>query len=64
MTGQELAENMACLLSSAPLGKPVRPELYSDRFRGLCREAGLRTIHLHLPPRDGRGAHPSRCGNS
>jgi integrase len=30
------------------LGKPVRPELYSDRFRRLCREAGLRTIHLHL----------------
>jgi hypothetical protein len=30
------------------LGEPVRPELYSDRFRALCREAGLRTIHLHL----------------
>jgi integrase len=29
------------------LGAPVRPELYSDRFRKLCREAGLRTIHLH-----------------
>jgi integrase len=31
-----------------PLGRPVRPELYSDRFRELCREAGLREIHLHL----------------
>jgi site-specific recombinase XerD len=30
------------------LGEPVRPELYSDRFRALCREAGLRPIHLHL----------------
>jgi hypothetical protein len=30
------------------LGKPLRPELYSDRFRRLCREARLRTIHLHL----------------
>jgi site-specific recombinase XerC len=31
-----------------PLGAPVRPELYSDRFRRLSREAGLRVIHLHL----------------
>jgi integrase len=30
------------------LGKPVRPELYSDRFRRLSRQAGLRVIHLHL----------------
>jgi hypothetical protein len=30
------------------LGRPVRPELCFDRFRKLCREAGLRTIHLHL----------------
>jgi integrase len=30
------------------LGEPVRPELYSDRFRELCGEAGLRVIHLHL----------------
>jgi hypothetical protein len=26
----------------------VRPELYSDRFRRLSRQAGLRVIHLHL----------------
>ena len=26
----------------------MRPELYSDRFRRLSREAGLRVIHLHL----------------
>jgi hypothetical protein len=31
-----------------PLGSPVRPELYSDRFQGLCRQAGVRAIHLHL----------------
>jgi integrase len=31
-----------------PLGKPVRPELYSDRFRRLSRQAGLRVIRLHL----------------
>jgi integrase len=30
------------------LGEPVRPELYSDRFRRLSRQAGLRPIHLHL----------------
>jgi integrase len=30
------------------LGEPVRPELYSDRFRKLSREGGLRHIHLHL----------------
>ena len=30
------------------LGKPVRPELYSDRFRRFSRQAGLRVIHLHL----------------
>jgi integrase len=30
------------------LGKPIRPELYSDRFRRLCRQAGLRPIHIHL----------------
>jgi integrase len=30
------------------LGRPVRPELYSDTFRALSREAGVRPIHLHL----------------
>ncbi len=30
------------------LGRPVRPELYSDRFRRLSRQAGLRPIHIHL----------------
>ncbi len=30
------------------LGEPARPELYSDHFRRLCNQAGLRTIHLHL----------------
>lgn len=36
------------LLLVDPLGKPVRPELYSDRFRRLSAQAGLRVIHLHL----------------
>ena len=31
-----------------PIGRPVRPELYSDHFRKLCGQAGVRTIHLHL----------------
>jgi site-specific recombinase XerD len=31
-----------------PRGRAVRPELYSDRFRKLCQQAGLREIHLHL----------------
>jgi integrase len=30
-----------------PLGAPIRPEAYSDRFRVLCREAELRKIDLH-----------------
>jgi len=28
-------------------GKPPRPEWYSDRFRALCRDAGVPVIHLH-----------------
>ena len=30
-----------------PLGAPIQPEAYSDRFRVLCREAELRKIDLH-----------------
>jgi hypothetical protein len=30
------------------LGEPVQLERHSDRFGKLCRQAGLRTIHLHL----------------
>lgn len=29
------------------IGEPLRPELYSDRFRALCRAAGAPAIHLH-----------------
>ena len=29
------------------IGEPLRPELYSDRFRALCRSAGVPVIHLH-----------------
>lgn len=29
------------------LGYPLRPEVYSDRFRRVCREAGVPTIKLH-----------------
>lgn len=29
------------------VGVPLRPELYSDRFRSLCRKAGVPVIHLH-----------------
>jgi integrase len=29
------------------LGRPVRPEWYSDRFRALCREVGVPAITLH-----------------
>lgn len=28
-------------------GEPLRPELYSDRFRALCRKSGVPVIHLH-----------------
>jgi hypothetical protein len=31
-----------------PLGKPVRPKLFTDRFWRLSQQAGLRVIHLHL----------------
>jgi integrase len=48
------------------LGRPMRPELYSDRFRRLCKFAGVPSIRLHsvrhslafwlhslgVPPRD------------
>lgn len=29
------------------LGEPLRPELYSDRFRALCKSATVPVIHLH-----------------
>ena len=29
------------------IGQPVRPELFSDRFREVCREAGVTSIRLH-----------------
>ena len=29
------------------LGRPVRPEWYSDRFRALCRKAGVPVIRQH-----------------
>jgi integrase len=29
------------------LGDPLRPEVYSDRFRRLCAAADVRTINLH-----------------
>lgn len=29
------------------LGRPVRPEAYSDRFAVLCREAGVPVVRLH-----------------
>jgi integrase len=30
------------------LGRPIRPDTYSDRYSRLCREAGVRPIHPHL----------------
>jgi len=30
-----------------PIGLPVRPEAYSDRFAVLCRHAGVPTVGLH-----------------
>jgi integrase len=30
-----------------PLGEPVKPYTYSDRFESLCRQAGVRVIRLH-----------------
>ena len=29
------------------LGRPMRPSGYSDRFVLLCRDAGVRQVHLH-----------------
>lgn len=37
----------SCLVVVDSAGKPPRPEWYSDRFRALCREAGVPVIHLH-----------------
>jgi integrase len=30
-----------------PLGEPVRPYTYSDRFEILCRKAGVPVVQLH-----------------
>ena len=32
---------------TAANGHPVRPEAYSDRFKVLCREAGVPVIRMH-----------------
>ncbi|MBD8023840.1 tyrosine-type recombinase/integrase [Microbacterium sp. Sa1CUA4] len=29
------------------VGRPLRPEVYSDRFRRLCAVAGVQSIRLH-----------------
>jgi integrase len=29
------------------IGRPIRPAGYSDRFALLCRDAGVRQVHLH-----------------
>jgi integrase len=35
------------LVAVDSLGRPIRPEAYSDAFRALCRQAGVRVIRLH-----------------
>jgi hypothetical protein len=30
-----------------PLGEPIKPFTYSDRFENLCRQAGVPVIRLH-----------------
>jgi integrase len=30
-----------------PLGKPIRPDRYSDQFAVLCRRARVRAVHVH-----------------
>jgi len=30
-----------------PLGEPVKPYTYSDRFEILCRQAGIPVVQLH-----------------
>jgi integrase len=30
-----------------PLGEPVKPYTYSDRFEALCRQAGIPVVQLH-----------------
>lgn len=52
---RQLAERLAAgpaysdtgLVVVDSLGRPPRPEWYSDRFRALCRTAGVRPIVLH-----------------
>jgi integrase len=29
------------------LGRPIRPEAYSDRFRAIAKQAGVPAIRLH-----------------
>lgn len=40
-------DNRADLVVVDAVGQPPRPEWYSDRFRALCRAAGVPEIHLH-----------------
>ncbi len=55
LRAREAAERLAAgsayddsgLVVTNELGRPVRPEWYSDRFNRLSREAGLPTIRLH-----------------
>jgi len=55
MRAQQMRDRMAAggawqdsgLVVVDELGVPVRPERYSDAFRGLCAAAGVPTIRLH-----------------
>jgi hypothetical protein len=47
-----------------PLGKPVRPELYSDRFRRLSQQAPADHPSPPGPAHAGRGDGSGRCGTS
>lgn len=42
-----LAYDESGLIVVDALGRPVRPEWYSDRFRALCKAAGVPSITLH-----------------
>jgi integrase len=55
MRAQQLADRLAAgsvytasgYVVVDALGNPLRPEVYSDRFRRLCVAAGVASINLH-----------------
>jgi integrase len=57
-----------CFVLVDPLGEPVKPYTYSDRFEALCRQAGVPVVQLHSVRHTSAtimhkaGTAPAKCG--